>query len=166
MIVREDIMTLNPIIDTRDVRFVLFEILELEKFTKKHPKCADFDRETFESTLDLAEKISVEKIYPFYKESDKEGCTYIPKTKEVKIPKSYHPALDAYYEAGFFGMTEDPEIGGMGMPNCIQTAVGEIISSGHCNLPMYPGLSFGSMELINAFGTKELKDLFMPKMMS
>jgi hypothetical protein len=55
-------MALNAIIDSRDVRFVLFEILELEKFTKKYPKYADYDRDTLEGALDLAEKIAVEKI--------------------------------------------------------------------------------------------------------
>jgi alkylation response protein AidB-like acyl-CoA dehydrogenase len=159
-------MALNPIIDSRDVRFVLFEMLELDKFMKKYPQFADFDRETVESTLDLAEKLTVEKIYPFYKESDKEGCTYVPETKQVKIPKAYHPALDAFYEAGFFGINEEPEIGGMGMPTVLMTSVNEIIGCGNSNITMYPGLSHGSMELIHAFGTQEQKDTYIPKMMN
>lgn len=159
-------MALNPIIDSRDVRFVLFEILELENFIKKYPKYAEFDRDSFESILDLAEKIAVEKIYPFYKESDKEGCTYDPKTKGVKIPKAYHAALDAYYEAGFYGITESADIGGMGTPQCITAAIHEIVGAGNTNLTMYGGLSLGSMELIHSFGTKELKETFIPKMMS
>jgi alkylation response protein AidB-like acyl-CoA dehydrogenase len=159
-------MALNPIIDSRDVRYVLFEMLELEKFAKKYSKYSAFDRETFGSTLELAEKLAVEKVYPTYKESDKEGCTYLPTTREVKIPKCYHHALNAYYEAGFFSMTENPEIGGMGMPQCFATAVVEIIGSGNSNFTMYPGLSFGAMELIHAFGTKELQNIYIPKMMS
>jgi alkylation response protein AidB-like acyl-CoA dehydrogenase len=159
-------MALSPTIDTRDVRFVLFEALELEKFAKKYPKYAEFDRDTFESILDLAEQISVEKLYPFYKESDREGCTYDPKTKTVKIPKSYHPALDAFYEAGFYGMTEGAEFGGMGTPTVIQTSVYEIIGSGNNNFTMYPGLSMGACELIIAFGSQEQKERYVPKMMS
>jgi alkylation response protein AidB-like acyl-CoA dehydrogenase len=159
-------MALNPIIDSRDVKFVLFELLELEKFVKSYPKYADFDREAFESTLDLAEKVAVEKVYPTFKESDKEGCKYFANTREVKIPKCYHSALNAYYEAGFYGMIEDPDHGGMGMPRCMVTAVGEIIGSGNSNITMYPGLSLGAMELIRAFGTQEQKNLYMPKMMS
>src|SRR4030042_3710881 len=99
-------MAANQIIDTRDVRFVLFELLEIEKFIKKYPRYGDFDRNTLESTLELAEKVAVEKIYPTYIESDRQGCVYNPQTKEVKIPQCYHPALNAYYEAGFYGMTE------------------------------------------------------------
>jgi hypothetical protein len=159
-------MALNAIIDSRDVRFVLFEILELENFTKKFAKYADYDRDTLESTLDLAEKIAVEKIYPIYKESDREGCTYVPATKEVKIPKVYKPGLDAYYEAGFYGTVEETDIGGMGMPGVMGISVNEIIGSANSNITMYPGLSRGSMELIHAFGTQEQKDLYIPKMMT
>ena len=125
-------MALNPIIDTRDVRFVLFEQLELDKFCTKYPdKYGDFDRDTFESTLDLAEKLAVEKIYPTYKEGDREGCSFIPSTKEVKIPECYKPALNAYYETGFFSSTESPDIGGMGMPAAMSVSVSEIICSAH-----------------------------------
>jgi alkylation response protein AidB-like acyl-CoA dehydrogenase len=159
-------MALNPLIDSRDVRFVLFEIIEIEKFMQKYPKYADFDRETLESTLDLAEKIAVEKIYPFYKDSDREGCTYVPETKEVKLPKSYKQALDAFYEAGFYGTVEDAEIEGMGMPSVMGLSVNEIIGAGNSNFTMYPGLSRGSMELIHVFGTQEQKDLYIPKMMT
>ncbi len=159
-------MAVNQIIDTRDVRFVLFELLEIEKFIKKYPRYGDFDRNTLESTLDLAEKVAVEKIYPTFIESDRQGCEYNPQTKEVKIPQCYHPALNAYYEAGFYGMIESPEIGGMGVPHCVQNAVGEIIGSGNNNITMYPGLSFGAMELIHAFGKNDLQELYIPKMMS
>ena len=136
-------MALNPIIDSRDVRFVLFEQLELEKFCKKYPVYNDFDHDTLESTLDLAEKLAVEKIWPTYKDGDREGCTFVPATKEVKIPKCYKPALDAYYETGFIGAMEDPEIGGMGMPACMYMSVAEMISAANYNIMMYPGLSHG-----------------------
>jgi len=160
-------MALNTIIDSRDVRFVLFEQLEIDKFCKKYSKhYGDFDQDTFESTLDLAEKLAVEKIYPTYKDGDREGCAFVPETKAVKIPKCYKAALDAYYETGFFGTMDDPEIGGMGMPAAMYMSVAETVSAANYNLLMYPGLSHGAMNLIHEFGTQELKDMYMPKMFS
>jgi alkylation response protein AidB-like acyl-CoA dehydrogenase len=159
-------MALNPIIDSRDVHFVVFEQLELEKFCKKYPIYADFDKETLESTLDLAEKLSVEKVFTTYKDGDREGCTFVPDTKAVKIPKCYHDGINAYYETGFFGIMDSPEIGGMGMPAAMYMSVAETVSAGNYNLMMYPGLSHGAMNLIHEFGTKELKDTYIPKLMS
>jgi len=158
-------MALNPLVDTRDVRFVLFELLELEKLAQ-HERYADFDKDTFEATLDLAEQIAVEQLFPTAKEGDTEGgCHYDPQTKEVAIPKCYKPALNAYYEAGFMGLADDPHIGGMGMPAIMGAACNEVLMAGNYPLIMYPGLSHGSMELIEVFGTQEQKDKYIGPMM-
>ena len=49
-------MSLNQLIDSRDVRFTLFEMLELEKLNR-FDAFKDFDRSVYEDTLELAEKI-------------------------------------------------------------------------------------------------------------
>ena len=111
-------MALNPIVDSRDVRFVLFEMLEVDAFTKLS-RFSDFDKDMFEDTLTLAENIAVEQVYPANEEADKEGVHYNPDTKEVTVPACIKPGLAAYHEAGFIGLANDPEIGGMGMPEAI-----------------------------------------------
>jgi len=53
-------MSLNPLVDSRDVRFILFELLELEKLNR-FEKYKDFDRSAYEDTLELAEKIALDQ---------------------------------------------------------------------------------------------------------
>ncbi|HPP96330.1 MAG TPA: acyl-CoA dehydrogenase family protein, partial [Spirochaetota bacterium] len=156
---------LNPLVDTRDVKFVVFELLEVEKMTK-YSAFADFDRDTFEATIDLAEQMAVEVFYPTAEEGDKVGAKWDPVTKEVKIPEVFKPALDKFYEAGFMGLVDSPEHGGSGMPNLIGAAVNEYVCAANYCLGMYPGLSHGAMELIYAFGTEEQKRLYADKIMS
>ena len=156
---------LNPIVDSRDVRFVLFEMLEAEKLLK-FPIFAEFDRDTFEATVDLAEQISVEMIYPTLAEADKDPAKWDPATKNVKIPASYHAPLDTYYESGFMGLYDEPEYGGMGLPNLVSMSCMEYIIAANYSLFMYPGLSHGCMELIMEYGTHEQKEMYIPKMMS
>jgi alkylation response protein AidB-like acyl-CoA dehydrogenase len=159
-------MALNPLVDTRDVKFVIFELLEMDQLCK-YPKFQDFDKDTFESTLDLAEKMCIEQLYPSNALGDKEGgCTYDPATKKVTIPPCYKPVLDAFYEAGFYGLSDDPEHGGTGMPVTMNAVGTEYICASNYPLGMYPGLSHGAMELISAFGTEEQKHAYMPKMMT
>ena len=86
------VMSINPLVDTRDTRFVLFEALEVDKLTQ-YEQFADFDRDMFEDVLNLAEKIAVDEIYPANMEGDKESVQYDPETKQVKIPEAYKPAL-------------------------------------------------------------------------
>jgi len=159
-------MATNPIIDTRDVKFVLFEMLEIQKLGEKFPKYADYDLETYEETLNLAERIAVDQVYPANAEGDKEGCHFNPDSKEVKIPSSYKKPLDSFYETGFIGISENPEIGGMGMPSAMGLAANEIFCTGSVPMLMYPGLSHGAMLLIQEFGTEEQREIYVNKMMS
>jgi len=159
-------MALNPLVDSRDVRFVLYEMMDLENYSK-YPVYADFDKDTFDATLDLAEQVSIEVLYPTDSEGDDEGgCVYNPDTKEVKIPPCYKPALDAYYEAGFMGLSDNPEMGGMGMPAIMGAACNEFIVSANYPLNMYPGLTHGAMELVEVFGSEKMKSQYIDKMMA
>jgi alkylation response protein AidB-like acyl-CoA dehydrogenase len=158
-------MALNPLVDSRDVSFVLFELLDVESLNK-FPKYADFDRDTYQASLDLAEQVAVEQLYPANAEGDKTGCQWDPATKNVTIPKCYTPALKAYYEGGFMGMADDPHHGGMGMPNAITWACYEYFMAANYPIVMYPGLTHGAMELIHAFGTEEQIHTYCDKMMS
>ncbi len=156
---------LNPLVDTRDVKFVLFELFEIDKLTK-YEYFADFDRDTFESVLDLAEQIAVDVIYPIAEEGDKVGAKWDPVTKQVAIPPVYKPALDKYYEAGFIGVMDPVDHCGMGMPALLSAACGEFMTASSYPMNMYPGLSHGCAMLIWEFGTPEQKKIYAEKIMS
>jgi len=159
------VMSLNPLVDTRDTRFVLFEVLGVDKLTQ-YPRFADFDKDTFEDVLNLAETIAVEQVYPANMEGDKIGVKYEPDTKRVILPECYKPALQAMYDAGFIGLVNDPEIGGMGMPQAIGQCCTEFFTAASVAFSMYPALTIGALNLIKNFGTQEMKDLYIPKMIT
>jgi hypothetical protein len=159
-------MALNPIIDSRDCRFLLFEMLELEKFSTQYAAYSDFDRDTYEEILNLGERLAVEQLFGAYVDGDRQGCVYEPATKGVKIPPSYKAPLDKFYESGFMGIVDSPEIDGMGMPYALGISAQEMLCAGSYPAMMYPGLSHGCMLLVEAFGTQELKDTYIPKIMS
>ena len=82
-------MALNPLVDSRDVKFILFEMLQADKLSA-YPQFAGFDRETYESTLGLAEQIAIERVYPANAAVDKAGgAHYDPATKNVTVPEAY-----------------------------------------------------------------------------
>ncbi|NLV67742.1 MAG: acyl-CoA dehydrogenase [Spirochaetes bacterium] len=156
---------LNSLVDTRDVKFVIFELLEVDKMTK-YPAFAEFDHDTFDATIDLAEQVCVEVIFPTAEEGDKVGAKWDPATKEVKIPEIFKPALDQYYAGGFMGLTDHVEDGGMGMPNLIGCASTEFACAANYCFAMYPGLSHGCMEMLFTHGTEEQKRIYGDKIMS
>jgi len=158
-------MALNPLVDSRDVRFVLFEMLEIEKLTKLS-RYADFDRDMFEDTLALAEKVAVNNIYPVNAEGDKVGAKLNPDTKEVTIPACYKPAYKAFCDAGFLSLSDDAEVGGMGMPAAVAIACNEYFSAASIAFSMYPGLTHGAAHLVHLFGSDELKSVYLENMLS
>jgi alkylation response protein AidB-like acyl-CoA dehydrogenase len=158
-------MALNPLVDTRDNRFVLFEMLQADKLNK-HERFADFDRETFESILELAEKIAVDVFKAGNADADKAGCQYDRKTQLVKVPEQIHAMHKAYAEAGFVSLSTEAEHGGTGMPHVIHKGCMEYFTAGCMVATMYETLTCGAMNLIKNFGTAEQRATYLPKMLS
>ena len=157
-------MSLNQLVDSRDVRFTLFEMLEIEKLNRfDHFK--DYDRSVYEDTLELAEKIAIQQFYPSNADGDKTGLKFDAKTGEVKVPESLRKGYNAYVEAGFHSLALSTEAGGMGFPTSVSMACAEYFNAGNTALNMYGGSITGAMALIINFGTDKLKKTYLPKML-
>ena len=158
-------MSLNPLVDSRDVRFVLFEMLGLDKISR-YEKFTGMDRDVFEDTLNLAEKMAIEKFYSCYSEGDKTGLKFNPDTNEVKLPAPFYGAYNAYVEAGFHSLNLPLNDGGMGMPTTLSFCVQEYFHAGNTALGQYTSAVTGTAHLLSTFASKELKDMFLEKMMT
>ncbi|OGP68495.1 MAG: hypothetical protein A2W27_00280 [Deltaproteobacteria bacterium RBG_16_44_11] len=158
-------MSLNSLVDSRDMRFVLFEMLELEKLNR-FESFKEFDRSMYEDTLDLAEKIAVDQFYSSNADGDKTGLNFNPKTHEVKVPESFRKGFNAYVEAGFHSLSLSQEEGGMGMPASITMAAAEYFNAGNTSLTMYCGAITGAIHIILPFASGEVKKMYLPKLIS
>ncbi len=138
-------MALNPLVDSRDVRFTLFEMFEADKLTK-YPQFADHDKDIFEDVLNLAERLAIDTFYPSNSEGDKEGgAKFDPNTNQVKVPDCIKAAWNAYVEAGFTNMRVETEYGGMGMPEIVTNASSEYFQAANFSVMMYPNLISGGV---------------------
>ncbi|PKL41380.1 MAG: acyl-CoA dehydrogenase [Spirochaetae bacterium HGW-Spirochaetae-1] len=158
-------MMLNPLVDSRDARYVLFEILEADRLCRYHA-FSQFDRETFESVLDLAETIAVEHLYPANAQGDKTGVMFNPSDGTVTVPAVYRDAMAVFNEAGFTGIGNDTRWGGMGMPDVIYRAVMEYFFAASISFTMNVSLLVGATNLVKNFGSHERKDIILEKMMA
>ncbi len=156
-------MGLNKLVDTRDQRFVLFEMFKIDELASM-PRFSEFDRDTYEATLELAEQIAVEQVYPVNMETDKAGVQYDPSTRNVKVPEQYKPAMASFNESGFPGISNDPEIGGMGMPVVMNIACNEFFNAGSVAWNMFSILSGGALNLIKNFYEGADKAVILSKM--
>ncbi len=158
-------MSLNPLVDSRDVRFVVFEMLEIDKINR-YERFTELDRDMYEDTLNLAEKIAVDQFLTSNADGDKIGLKYNSDTHEVKVPESFHKGFKAYIEAGFHNLAFPPEEGGMGMPVTIAFASQEYFNAGNTSLGMYCSTLTGTAHLLMAYGSEEVKKMFLHKMIT
>ncbi len=159
-------MARNQLVDSRDVRFVLYEMLGIDALGEKISKYEDYDQDIYEDALNLAETIAVDMFQPSNAESDQEGVHYDPDTKEVAVPKSTKEALNAFLEAGFQNASLDPEHGGMGLPGAVSTACYEYFNAGNTADFMYAAVIIGTAHLVLEYGTDAQKNLYLEKLIS
>jgi alkylation response protein AidB-like acyl-CoA dehydrogenase len=158
-------MSANPLVDSRDVRFVIFEMLDLPKLTKNQ-RYAELDKDMVEDTLNLAERIAVDLFYKSNADGDKTGVKHNPETGEVKVPDSFHKGFRAFVEAGFHTLLFPPEEGGMGMPSTIFNSCHEYFNAGNTSLGLYCAGITGTAHLLITYGSEEIKKTFLPKMLA
>jgi alkylation response protein AidB-like acyl-CoA dehydrogenase len=147
--------------DRRDVDFVLFEQLDTEDMLKKE-KFAEFNKKTIDLIITEARKLAIKEILPTNGPGDREGCRF--EKGVVKVPESFHRAFDLFREGEWIAPSDDPEVGGQGLPVAVAAAVSEYFAGANTAFGMYPGLCHGAGKLVEIFGTDEQKALFLKKM--
>ena len=147
----------------REMRFVLHELLgvaELAKLPGYEEATADVVGAIFEEGAKLCEN----ELFPLNRSGDEEGCTY--ENGVVRTPKGFKEAYRLFVEGGWMALSCDPEYGGQGLPKYVNLAAEEMISSANLSFGIYPGLSVGAYNAIEASATPELKARYLPKLVS
>ncbi|MBI9085873.1 MAG: acyl-CoA dehydrogenase [Desulfobacterales bacterium] len=147
--------------DRRDVDFVLFEQLDTEALLKNE-KFSEFNKKTINLIVTEARKLAIKEILPTNAPGDREGCRF--ENGIVKVPDSFHRAFKLFCEGEWIAPSDDPEVGGQGLPVAVTAAVSEYFAGANTAFGMYPGLCHGAGKLVEVFGTDEQKALYLKKM--
>lgn len=147
----------------RDFEFVLKELLEIDKY--KHLKGFDQIDESLASSL-LAEgsKLCEEVLFPLNQSGDREGVKF--DNGKVKVPAGFKDAYNTYISSGWTSFTCDPAYGGQGLPEVLNMPIIEMICSANLSFGITPGLTHGAYNAIASHASDELKQKFLPKMVS
>jgi len=149
---------------TRDTRFVVNEVLDLEQYGHL-PGFAAATRDLTDSVIEEAGRFVNEVVAPLNLSGDQEGCTRHP-DGSVTTPKGFKEAYARYVEAGW-GTLAAPEVhGGQGLPHVIGFVMEEFLASANQAFAMYPGLANGAISAISSKGSPEQQATYLPKMVS
>ena len=144
----------------RDTRFVLTELLGLAD----HPQLA-IDDDLVETIVSEAGRFAAEVIAPLNRVSDEQGCRRNA-DGSVSTPDGFREAYRAFAESGWGGLALPEEFGGQGLPHVLATVVEEYLSSSCHAFNMYSALTHGAVAAVAATGSEELKQTYLPKLVS
>jgi alkylation response protein AidB-like acyl-CoA dehydrogenase len=145
----------------RDLTFILNEVLEIDRYSNS-PGFQDVSSDLVAQILEEGAKFSEEVIAPLNRPGDLQGCTWAD--GKVTAPDGYREAYQAMVAAGWNGLGSHPEHGGQGMPAVVGMAFGQFTSGASAAFSMYPGLTHGCYEALNASGSDEQKAMYLPKL--
>ncbi|WP_145139675.1 acyl-CoA dehydrogenase C-terminal domain-containing protein [Roseomonas gilardii] len=147
----------------RDMRFLLGEIVAMDRL-RSLPGCEEMQPDLIDAVMEEAAKLCEEVLFPINRPGDEEGCHY--ENGVVRTPKGFREAYDAFREGGWTAMACDPAYGGQGIPRTISLLFEEMICSANLAFSLYPGLSHGAYTALHTHGSPEMKDLYLPKLVS
>lgn len=117
-----------------------------------------------EAVLIEAGKFSEQCIAPINHLGDQEGSTV--KNGSVTESKGFKEAYQAYSEAGWTSLAGAEEFGGQALPFSLAAAVNEGVMSANLSFSLCPLLSQGAIEAIETHGSDELKETYLPNLIS
>jgi len=148
-----------------DLKFLLFDVLgadglqHFEGYEEATP-------EVMVAILQEMGRFAAEVIQPTNKAGDEQGCTFDPETHAVSTPDGFREAYQKFCQTGWAGIDAPTSFGGQGLPHVLKFVVDEMVCSTNLSLGMYPGLSHGAISTLFSHGSDELKDTFLPKLIS
>ncbi len=142
----------------RDVAFLLYEWLEVERLTER-PRFADHSRETFNAALDTSEQIATDLFATHNRKSDLNEPTF--DGARVTLIPEIKQALDAFCSAGLMAAEQDESLGGMQLPVVVAKACFGYIKGSNVATSAYAMLTVGNSNLLLAHGSAAQVDAFV-----
>ena len=147
----------------QDHMFMMFDVLGVDKHSNI-PGFEDLTPDLTNAVLEEAGKLASEVLHPLNQSGDEQGCTW--DNGVVTTPDGFKDAYKLYCQSGWQSLTSSPDYGGQGLPQTLGLAVSEMMIAANWGFGMYPGLTKGATEAIAAHASDELKNTYLPKMMS
>ena len=148
----------------RDIRFVLHEVLEVEKVLAAGGR-EDVNRELIDSILDEGARFAENVLSPLNWQGDWHGGPRLENGR-VSTPPGFREAYRQFCTDGWAGMAADPAIGGQGLPDVAYIAVGEMLCASAMAWRMCSGLSEGAVLALSRHGSAELQARFLGRMVT
>ena len=147
-----------------DMLHLMTRVLEAPASWAAMPAFDGLDADTAREVLEQAGKFASDVLAPTNGPGDLAGCTW---TKDgVRTPEGFASAYRTFVEGGWPALACAPEAGGQGLPQLLNMALYEMLTSANHAWMMYPGLLHGAYEVLLHHAVPELRERYLNKVAS
>lgn len=147
----------------RDMQFVLHEVFGAEQHYQQLGY-SDVNRELIDTILSEGAKFTENELDPIRHVGDEVGSKLVD--GNVTTPPGFKAAFDTYRENGWAAMSCNPEWGGQGLPHSLNILFHEMAFTANVAWCAAGTLTHGAIRAIEAHASDELKQRYLPKLVS
>jgi alkylation response protein AidB-like acyl-CoA dehydrogenase len=146
-----------------DMHFVLEELCKFDEIADL-PDLEDATPDVMRAILGEAGRLTTEILAPLNPRGDREGSKLVD--GQVRTPTGWKEAYSKFVEGGWNGVVFAPKYGGMGLPWLLNAAIQEMLHAANTSFALCPLLNQGALEAITLHASQDIKDRFLPKMVT
>jgi len=148
----------------RDMRFLIHQVFDFPGHYRQLQGEGAPDGATLDAIVDEVHRFAAGELEPLNRSGDREGCRL--EDGEVRTPTGFRDAYAQYVAGGWAGLSSPAAYGGQGLPPSASLWLEELMSSANMAWTMYPGLSRGVIEALEAHGSAEQQQSWLPPLVS
>ena len=147
----------------KDTEFVLENLVNFDALCESM-SLEGVNMELANTVVEEAGKLGSGVLAPLNWEGDQKGATL--NEQGVQQTPGFKEAYHQLVQGGWLSLSAAEEFGGQGLPKVLSTAVNEIWHSANMGFALCPLLGQGAIEALTFHGSDELKNAYLPKMIS
>lgn len=142
-----------------DMAFLMKEVFSL---ANTEADADIIEQELF--VLKQAARFAEQELAPINSECDSQGCQL--EGGKVSLPPKMKTVFESYAQAGWMGLCMPEQWGGQNQSSRLGSFVGELLTSANHAFSMTPALTMSACRALMAYGSDELKNTYLEKMIS
>ncbi|WP_447748113.1 acyl-CoA dehydrogenase [Pseudomonas nicosulfuronedens] len=147
----------------RDMQFVLHELQLLDTLNRL-PGQEEMNGELVDAILNEAARFAQGVLAPLNVIGDRQGARW--KDGDVYTAEGWREAYGQFADNGWNALSCPPDFGGQGAPRLVSALAEEMWNAANVAFGLCPMLTRGAIEAIELRGSDELKQTWLPKLVS
>ena len=148
---------------TREMDFVMNEVLDYSLLNQLD-SFSDASSELTGSVLEEAGKFADQVLAPLNRIGDTQGVRV--EGDQLHTADGFKEAYQMFVENEWLSLAQDPRYGGQGLPFLVHLAASEMWHGACTSLALCPLLTAGGIDALQAHANDELKDKYLPSLVS